>query len=335
MMVTMKDIAKLCGVSVSTVSRVLSGNDLISPETTLLVAKTAEKLGYSPDMTARTLKTNRSDLIGILYDAPLTHPFFSGIIDAVRARAEEAGFDVLLLSRVKRNGRMDYTETALSRRMDGIVVIYADVESENVRKLAKGNIPVISIDMYAGQTSAVLSDYREGTRILTEYAVSKGHRRIALIHGQMGYATRERLEGFMSTMKAAGLEVPEAYIRASAFNDPEECARETEELLTLPEPPTCILMPDDYSAINALRILREKGISAPEQFSCAGYAGIPLSQTMEPQLTTFWQNTEGIGRAAVETLLKSIQEGPEASRVITVSGQLIPGGTMADLRKQV
>ena len=334
-MVTMKDIAKLCGVSVSTVSRVLSGNTLISPETARLVTEAAEKLGYRPDMTARTLKTNRSDLIGILYDAPMTHPFFSGVIDAIRTRAEEAGFDVLLLSRVKRNGRMDYTETALSRRMDGIIVIYADVESENVRKLAKGNIPVISIDVYAGQTSAVLSDYREGTRKLTEYAISRGHRRIALIHGQMGYVTQERLEGFRATMKAEGLAVPEQYIRASSFNNPEECARETEELLSLPEPPTCILMPDDYSAINALRILEEKGISAPEQFSCAGYDGIPLSQAMKPQLTTFWQDTEGIGRAAIEALLNSMLKGPEANRVITINGKLIPGGTVADLRKQI
>ncbi len=333
-MVTMKDIAKLCGVSVSTVSRVLSGNTLISPETTRLVTEAAEKLGYRPDMTARTLKTNRSDLIGILYDAPMTHPFFSGVIDAIRTRAEEAGFDVLLLSRVKRNGRMDYTETALSRRMDGIVVIYADVESENVRKLAKGNIPVISIDVYAGQTSAVLSDYREGTRKLTEYAISRGHSRIALIHGQMGYVTQKRLEGFRATMKAEGLAVPEQYIRASSFNNPEECARETEELLSLPEPPTCILMPDDYSAINALRILEEKGISAPEQFSCAGYDGIPLSQAKKPQLTTFWQDTEGIGRAAIEALLNSMLKGPEANRVITINGKLIPGGTVADLRKQ-
>ena len=332
-MVTMKDIAQKCGVSVSTVSRVLSGNELISPETSRLVMETAEEMGYMPDVTARTLKTNRSDMIGILYDMMLTHPFFSGIIDAIRTRAEQAGFDVLLLSRVKRDGRMGYTETALSRRMDGIIVIYADVESENVRKLTKGNIPVISIDVYDGQTGAVLSDYREGTRQLTEYAVSRGHRRIALIHGEMGYATRERLEGFRGVMTAHGLELPPEFIRASAFNHPEQCALETEKLLAMPDPPTCILMPDDYSAINALRLLRDRGISAPEQFSCAGYDGLPLSQAFGPQLTTFRQDTKAIGRSAVEMLLNVIREGPDANREITVSGQLIPGETVSDLNR--
>lgn len=223
-MVTMKDIAKQCGVSVSTVSRVLSGNELISPDTTRLVMEAAEKLGYMPDVTARTLKTNRSDMIGILYDMMLTHPYFSGIIEAVRKHAEEAGFDVLFLSRVRRNGRMDYTETALSRRMDGIVVIYADVESESVEKLARGNIPVVSIDVYEGQNSAIFSDYRQGTRELTEFSFSRGHRRIALIHGEMGYQTRERLEGFYEAMMDHGLEVNREYIRQGAFNNPERCA---------------------------------------------------------------------------------------------------------------
>ena len=327
-MVTMKDIAQRCGVSVSTVSRVLSGNELIGPETTRAVLQTAEEMGYMPDVTARTLKTNRSDMIGILYDMMLTHPYFSGIIEAVRKHAEEAGFDVLLLSRVKRDGRMDYTETALSRRMDGIVVIYAEVGNESVDKLARGNIPVVSIDVREGRNSAVFSDYREGTRKLMDFAVSRGHRRIALIHGEMGYQTRERLEGFREAVRDHGLTMPDNYIRPSSFNNPERCAAETEDLLALPVPPTCILMPDDYSAVNALRILREKDLSAPEQFSCAGYDGIPLSQAVLPRLTTFRQDTETIGREAVETLLQNMQPGRDRIREITVPGHLVPGETI-------
>ena len=328
MMVTMKDIAQRCGVSVSTVSRVLNGNELISPDTSRIVLDAAELLGYRPDVTARTLKTNRSDMIGILFDSNLTHPFFSGVIDAVRNSAEEAGFDVLLLSRVKRDGRMDYTETALSRRMDGIIVIYADVDNEGVEKLTRGNIPVVAVDTYEGGCSMVLSDYRQGTGELTGLAISLGHRRIALIHGEMGYATRERLAGFRETMAAHGLPVPEEWIRAGAYNNPERCAAETECLLSLPEPPTCILMPDDYSTVNALRILREKGITAPEDFSCAGYDGIPLSQAVSPRLTTFSQDTGAIGRKAIEMLLRAMQEGPGLNREVTVRGRLIRGETV-------
>ena len=342
-MVTMKDVAKHCGVSVSTVSRVLSGNELISPETTGLVLRAAEDLGYTPDFTARSLKTNRSDMIGILFDSFLTHPYFSRIIDAVRIHAEANGFDVLFLSRVKRNGKIDYTETALSRRMDGVLVVYADVESESIRKLTKGHIPVVSIDAEERDVPSVLSDYSQATEEMVDWIAGKGHRRIAFIHGEMGYATAERLKGFRRAMQKHGFDIPENYIRPGKFNDPERCARETESLLALPVPPSCILMPDDYSAVNALRILREKNLTAPADFSCAGYDGIPLSQAVSPRLTTFRQNTEEIGKKAVEMLMAAIQSGTASarsaspqtgtglSRDVTVRGELIPGETVAEL----
>jgi len=331
-MVTMKDIAKTCNVSVSTVSRVLSGNELISPETSRLVMNTAARLGYTPDFTARSLKTNRSEMIGILFDSYLTHPYFSRVIDAIRIHAEVCGFDVLFLSRVKRNGRMDYTETALSRRMDGVVVVYADVESENIRKLTKGNIPVVSIDAEEEDAISVRSDYSQATETMIDWIVGKGHRQIAFIHGQMGYATTKRLEGYRRAMQKHGLETPQDYIRPGMFNHPEVCARETEALLALPTPPSCILMPDDYSAVNALRILRKKGLTAPTDFSCAGYDGIPLSQVVSSTLTTFRQNTEEIGKKAVELLLTAIQDGASEPRDVIVHGELIHGETVSDLR---
>lgn len=330
-MVTMKDIARQCGVSVSTVSRVLSGNELISPDTSRKVLDVAKRMGYTPDIIARTLKTNRSDMIGIVFDNHLNHPFFSGIIDSVRIHAEEAGLDVLLLARVKRNGRIDYTETSLSRRMDGIVVVYANVGSESVRKLTKGNIPVVSVDLSEPEASNIFSDYRQGTEELTNWAVSHGHRRIAFIHGEIGYATKERLQGFHNALKSHRLAIPDQYICLGAFNNPELCARKAEELLSLPNPPTCILMPDDYSAVNALRILKSKGISAPEQFSCAGYDGIPLSRMVTPSLTTFAQDADMIGKKTVELLLLGIQDGPGLTRDLTVRGKLIPGETVANL----
>lgn len=330
-MVTMKDIARRCGVSVSTVSRVLSGNVLISPDTSRKVLDAAKSMGYTPDMIARTLKTNRSDMIGIVFDNHLNHPFFSGIIESVRIHAEEAGLDVLLLARVKRNGRIDYTGTSLSRRMDGIVVVYANVGSESVRKLTKGNIPVVSVDLSEPETSNVFSDYRQGTEELTNWAVSRGHRQIAFIHGEIGYATKERLQGFRDALKSHQLVIPDQYICPGAFNSPELCAQKAEELLSLPDPPTCILMPDDYSAVNALRILKAKGLSVPEQFSCAGYDGIPLSRMVTPCLTTFEQDADMIGKKTVELLLLGIQDGPGITRNLTVRGKLIPGETVANL----
>ena len=125
------------------------------------------------------------------------------------------------------------------------------------------------------------------------------------------------------------LAVPEGYIRAGEYNKPELCAKITKELLSMAQPPTCILMPDDYTAVNTIRILHEEGLNTPEQFSCAGYDGIPLSQAVSPRVTTFSQDTETIGRKAVEILIQAMQEGPGLKREITVRGKLIPGETVA------
>lgn len=132
-------------------------------------------------------------------------------------------------------------------------------------------------------------------------------------------------------MKALGLPDQPEYIREAAFNDGALCAKETEALLRMPVPPTCILMPDDYSALNALQLLHKKGIYAPKDFSCAGYDGIFWGQQIFPQLTTYRQNTEEIGRIVFDVLQRTIAEGKNhAIHNIQIHGSLLPGETLGE-----
>ena len=331
-MVTLKDIAAVCGVSVSTVSRALNGVELISPGRAERIRAAAREMGYTPDASARALKTNRSWMIGVLYEERMTHPYFSLVIDAVRASAEKRGFDVLLLSRSNQNGRIDYSDSAVCRRMDGVVIVYAHVDDGKVNRLLSGDIPVVSVDDCDRDCDVVFSDYRQGTRQLMEAAIEKGHRRIAFVHGEMGYATRERIAGFREALAAHGLAVPETYLRPAAFNDAQRCAQETEALLRLPQPPTCILMPDDFSALNALQILRARGLQSPRDFSCIGYDGIGWAQALTPRLTTYRQNTAAAGEAIFEQLVAALNEGlAHEKKRIRISGTLIPGETLEDI----
>ncbi len=325
-MVTLKDIAQACDVSVSTVSRALNGIQLIRPERAESIRQTAREMGYTPDAAAQTLKTNRSRMIGVLYEVPMTHPYFSKVMDDIRMNAEERGYDILLLSRSSQN---DYTENALRRRMDGVILVFANVDASGVNRLISSDIPVISVDDCSRPCDAVISDYQEGTRQLIELAARNGHQRIAFIHGQMGYATGERLLAYRRAVKELGLCDNPGYIRQAAFNNGAFCARETEALLGLPKPPTCILMPDDYSAINALQLLQKKGIQAPRDFSCAGYDGISWSQQISPKLTTYRQNTEEIGRTAFNILQSALSEGKKHIMAnVLVHGALLSGETM-------
>ncbi len=328
-MVTLKDIAAACGASVSTVSRVLNGSGLITEERAEPIRRKALEMGYTPDMSARTLKTRRSGMIGLIYEEHMMHPYFSHVIDAIRQSAEEAGFDVLLLSRRHPDGRMDYTDNALRRRMDGVVLLFADVTAGGVERMISGDIPVVSVDECSRACSIVAADYREGTAGLIRRAAALGHRRIAFVHGEMGYASRERLAAFRETMESLSLPLPPEYIRQARFNDSELCALEVSALLRLPSPPSCVLLPDDYAALGVVQILLRQGIRIPEDLSLAGYDGTPRGQRFSPRLTTWHQNTAEIGRRVLESLQNAMTIGSTRRfERTTVHGELMEGETL-------
>ena len=160
-MVTLKDVAEKCGVSVSTVSRAMNGVELINADRAEEIRAAAREMGYAPNAVARTLKTKRSMTLGILYETRFDHPYFSLLFEAVRSGAEKRGYDLLLLSRIRKNGRLDYSETALSRQMDGVIIVYADPGAYGLHRLLTGNIPVISVDRCDRECRSVSSDYRQ------------------------------------------------------------------------------------------------------------------------------------------------------------------------------
>ncbi len=329
-MVSMKDIAEACKVSVSTVSRALNGVHGISAPQVDLIRQTARRMGYIPNEVARTLKTSRSWMIAVLYDASLTHPFFSILLDAIRTEAEACGYDLIFLSRKGRNGK-DYSDSALCRATDGVVIVYVDAESLSPEKLMASGIPVVSVDDCNRNCPLVVSDYRQGTRELVRLAVSRGHRRIALIHGEMGYATHERLQGFSEEMKVSGLSVPSEYIRAGHFQNGDAAAEHIRTLLKLPEPPTCILLPDDTSAESALRLLHADGLECPRDFSCIGYDGTLASRPGSLALTTYQQDFEGIAREVVRLLLSLTDHAEPPRKDTLIRGKILEGDTLAEI----
>lgn len=154
-----------------------------------------------------------------------------------------------------------------------------------------------------------------------------GHERIAYIHGENHSAvTQKRLVGFYRACAAHGITVPDAYIVPSTYRDAKSCAAATRQLLTLPQRPTAILFPDDFSAIGGIQTIHEEGLLIPRDISVAGYDGNLISQIMSPQLTTYRQDTEALGRAAAELLIEQI-ESPRTAlpEQKLVSGSLLKG----------
>ena len=335
-MVSIKDIAKRCGVSTATVSKALNGQPDIGEETRERILHLADELGYMANATARALKTNRSYNIGVLFVDPmhggLAHEFFSTVLDGIRSEAEKHGYDITFINNTVGSRKTSYLQHCRYRGVDGVVIASADFTDPMVTELVQSDLPVVTIDHIFNNRISIMSDNMQGMGTLVRYAASKGHRKIAIIHGELTSVTQNRLTGFHRACQELGIEVPEMWIREGVYHDPAGCCRITRELLSLPERPTCIFFPDDYSWIGGMNAIREAGLEVPKDISAVGYDGIPLSRIMSPVLTTWRQNTEKLGTIAADRLIEQIEHPRTAilDREI-VTGSLQEGGTVGEI----
>ena len=334
-MASLKDISRVCGVSVATVSKALNGYADVGEETRAQIKRTAKEMGYLPNFSARALKTNRTHDIGVLFVdeamSGLTHDYFSSVLDSFKRTAEQRGYDITFINGCKeRPGRMSYLEHSRYRGFDGVVLACIDFDDPEVSELLKSDIPVVTVDYLYNNRMAVISDNVKGMRELLLYIHSRGHRRIAYIHGADSAVTRGRLSSFYRTAEELGLEIPDQYILEAAYRDTEAAQAATGRLLDLPVPPTCILYPDDFAAFGGFNAIRERGLSIPGDISVAGYDGIPAAIWLEPRLTTVRQDTEKIGRASARKLIDLI-ERPKTTLIeqLVIPGSLEMGKTVA------
>lgn len=338
-MVSMKDISKACGVSVATVSKALNNHSDIGEETKRHVRQVAREMGYSPNLSARALKTNKTYGIGVLFvdesNSGLTHDYFASVLDSFKRMSEKYGYDITFINGSKnRKDRMTYLEHSRYRGFDGVAIACIDFNDPEVIELLQSDIPVITIDHPFANRVAINSDNARGMKELLEYVYQQGHRKIAYVHGAPSDVTTKRMDSFFRVAKELGLTIPEKYIREAPYRDTDRSYRITNELLSLTEPPTCILYPDDFAAVGGMHAIQERGLRIPEDVSVAGYDGIPLAKHLQPQLTTVQQDTEQIGVVAARELI-SLIERPKVTAIeqITIPGHLVEGKSVANLKR--
>lgn len=330
-MVSLKTIAEKCGVSTATVSKALNDHKDISEATRERVRQVADELGYFPNAAARALKTNRSYNIGVLFEEEagrgLTHEYFSGVLNGLKKQAEKLGYDITFINTCFENRKMSYYEHCRYRNFEGVVIVCADFNEPDVIELMNSELPVVTIDYVHHNCTAVTSNNIQGMEGLVKYIYKQGHRKIAYIHGQEGSSvTRDRLASFYRAIDELGLELPEEYIRTANYLETKGAAEQTQELLDLPNPPSCIIYPDDTSLIGGRNVIIKRGMKIPQDISIAGYDGTVMSQLLYPRLTTISQNTELIGEEAATRLIGTIEK-PKTTLVerVVIEGNLIPG----------
>ncbi len=335
-MVTLREIARECKVSVATVSKALNDMNDVSPETKEAIKTTARRMGYYPNSSARALKTNRTYNIGVLFvdesNSGLTHDYFANVLDSFKRSVEKKGYDLTFINSTH-NRDMTYLEHSRYRGVDGVVIACVDFDDPQVLELVRYDaIPVVTIDHVFDYRIAVMSDNIQGMHDLVEYAYSKGHRRMAYISGDDTAVTRNRVGSFVRSLEKHYIETPEEYLISSAYRNPELAYKYTRQLLQLMDSPTCIFYPDDYSAIGGINAIRDIGLSVPDNISVVGYDGSYISQIMSPRLTTLRQDTVKIGSVAAEKLIHLI-ENPRTTLIqrFVMNGELVAGESVADI----
>ena len=204
-----------------------------------------------------------------------------------------------------------------------------DFESEAVIELVKSEIPVVPIDYAFDSISSVMSDNMEGGYQLASYLIRMGHRRIAFIHGEKTSVTNKRLIGFKRAMKDNNIEIIPPYIVQGRYHDLVSSRQATRQLMALPEPPTAIMYPDDFSYLGGAIELERMGLRVPYDISVTGYDGVPLGQALRPKLTTYYQDADQIGKLSARKLVEKIEHSETCvAEEIQVAGKLLEGSSV-------
>jgi DNA-binding LacI/PurR family transcriptional regulator len=336
MTVTIKDIAKVAGVSHSTVSRALSGHPGIPKETADRIIKIASDLGYVPSAVARGLKTKRSNALGVIVNR-IDDPFFSEILQGIEDVLQDAGYS-LFVAASDRDSRREKTivQAMRERRVDGVIICTTQFGEEHRSQLERYGFPIVAIGNREGTDYQwlVYHDDFYGSVQITKYLIELGHKKIAYLgNSRAKRTTRGRLDSFLNEMNAAGLQILNEYIFHCPNGKPEGGETGAKQCVELSDPPTAIVCFNDMMAIGVVKALREAGKHVPNDCSVVGFDDIPFAAYTYPALTTFKQPKYQLGYEAAQMMYTFLQSQPKANstqgKKLMLRGKLIVRGTTA------
>ncbi|MCG8352528.1 MAG: LacI family transcriptional regulator [Chloroflexales bacterium] len=329
MAVTLKDIAQATGVSLSTVSRALHGNPMIPAKTTEYIRKIADELGYVPNTVASGLRKTYSKVLGVLVRR-IDDAFLAEVLQGIEDVLYAEGYS-LFVATSHRNPEREKAifRTMSERRVDGALICSTEVDQAHLHQLSQFGVPTVLINNLATEdtTHSVCHDDISGGFDLTRHLIELGHTRIAYLgNKRSGRITKDRLRGYKQALIQDGLTLRPEYIAAAPNGTTEGGVIGTQELLRSEPRPTAIVCFNDILAIGVMYALRKAGLHVPVDCSVTGFDNIPLSEHINPSLTTFHQPRYELGVEAAEMMLRLLSrknKNVNAAEVITLRGKLI------------
>lgn len=311
---TIRDVARAAGVSVATVSRVLNRSAPVREDTDRQVRTAARELNYWPNVTARSLITNRTHTVGVLLP-DLHGEFFSEVIRGLDLASRRAGLHLLVSSSHAAIDDLVAALRAMRGRIDGLVVMAPESAAPRlVRECALG-APTVFINPgreVRGCDSVSIDNY-EGAHAVVRHLIGLGHRRIAAVSGPASNTdARQRLEGYRAAIAAAGLRIPAGYELEGDFREPTGFAA-GRALLELEPRPSAVFVANDQMAVGVLGALGDAGVAVPGDIAVAGFDDIEVAQYLNPPLTTVHVDAFRLGERAFERLMLRLDPTVEVS----------------------
>jgi LacI family transcriptional regulator len=342
---TMRDVARLAGVSVATVSAVANDKQVVRPAVVARVREAMKALNYQPDHVARSLRVRRTTTIGVVIP-DFASAFFVDVTRGIEDTARAAGYSVLLCnSNDDAEQEKRHMRTLLARKVDGILLASTDLYSVDPDPFAS-ETPVVLFDRippnYKG--AAVVIDNVQAAYRATRYLIDLGHRNLAFIAGRLDLSTgSDRADGFRKALEDSALPLRGEYFKRGDFH-PESGYRSCLELLALSDPPTAIICSNGPMTLGLLRALQETGTRSPEYVSVLGFDepvpdsyGFSISSLLKPELTVIAQPGHEVGKQAAATLLRMIGENFEdeaGKNIVTLPAELRVRGSASIPRAQ-
>jgi LacI family transcriptional regulator, galactose operon repressor len=339
--INIRELARLSGVSVGTVSRALNGYPDVREQTRERVLALAEELEYTPDAAARRLVTRRSSLVGVFLETgeghpDLQHPFFHEVLVGVKRHLGTAGYDLLLFASESEGTGVhprSYLQRCLHHGVAGVVLMGVDADSPEAGRLARSALPVVSIDLelQGRATTWIASDSEAGAAQAVSHLLELGHERIGHIAGPLETTPgRARLRGFQRAIAANGVGYDDSLVAyGDYYFDSGQVAMKG--LLALPKPPTAVFAASDMMAMGAIRAINAAGLSVPGDISIVGFDDIAAAAMSNPSLTTVKQDKQAVGAAAVEALLGHLASdgGADPASYVSLPVELVPRASTA------
>jgi LacI family transcriptional regulator len=314
MAVTLSDVARKAGVSMSTVSRVLNhkGEDYrISADTQERIFAAAEELRYRPNYLARGLRLKKTNTLGLI-TPDVTNPFFAHIVKCIQEVAHSLGYGLLVCNTDEDlDLELEHIDLLFQKRVEGLIAMPVGQRFDHFQEWLDRGRPLVLLDRFFDQVeaSSVVVDNYGGAREAVEYLISLGHRRIAIIQGLPDtYTSVERLRGYKDALAAHSLPVDEDLIVGGDFRR-ETGYVETKLVLQLSDPPTALFPTSDLITLGALQAIEEEGLSIPGDVSLVAFDDFDFAPFLKCPLTAVQQPKEMMGEMAVRLLVDQLQNG--------------------------